>query len=263
MSLAPPDPPRLSQLEGYDGELLRAARGETAPARSRERVLASVGVGAAATTLTAAKTAGATKLLGLAAWLKVATACAVVGAVGVGTARWVRTHDAHRAAAPVVAATSAPSGAPRARVAEIAASSAVAASVVSPVPAPSILAPATAASATVAAPKPSANSSTNAIVAATEDAPSADPIAPELSLLDSARAALAANDAARALSTLDGYAAKFPSGVLAPEATVLRVDALRRLGRDADARALAERFLEKNGASPLAKRVRAMLATIP
>jgi tetratricopeptide (TPR) repeat protein len=47
-------------------------------------------------------------------------------------------------------------------------------------------------------------------------------------------------DATSALAELDSYGSKYPSGVLAREADVARVDALLRLGREADALALLD-----------------------
>jgi hypothetical protein len=71
--------------------------------------------------------------------------------------------------------------------------------------------------------------------------PAPDTLEKEANLLESARAVLA-GDPARALALLDRHAAEFPRGQLVAERSVLRIDALRRLGRldeaQSDGRAL-------------------------
>jgi hypothetical protein len=68
-------------------------------------------------------------------------------------------------------------------------------------------------------------------------------------LVDRARAALASGDAATAARLADEYDARFPSGVLAQESTVMRIQALAMRGDLASARALGERFLAANDVS--------------
>lgn len=82
----------------------------------------------------------------------------------------------------------------------------------------------------------------------------------ELALVEAARAALARGDAASSLRTLDTYDRRFQDGALAAEAEITRIEALAAGGRRDEGRRLAERFLQKNGASPYGARVRAMLA---
>ncbi len=86
--------------------------------------------------------------------------------------------------------------------------------------------------------------------------PVADTLAREVELLDGAREALRRNSPGEALSKLDGYAREFPSGRMGAEAFVVRLDALVRSGRSAEARALAERHLATNPASPHAAKIR-------
>jgi outer membrane protein assembly factor BamD (BamD/ComL family) len=74
-----------------------------------------------------------------------------------------------------------------------------------------------------------------------------------------ARKALARHDAAAALSALDDYQHRFPRGLLAPEAAVLRIDALAQRGSMGEARSLAKRFLAAHPASPHADHVRSIL----
>jgi len=81
----------------------------------------------------------------------------------------------------------------------------------------------------------------------------------EIDLIDGARAALRAGETAHALDLLGNHAVHFPRGLLVPEETALRVEALMRLGRTAEARAYARRFVADNPASPLAERMRRLV----
>jgi outer membrane protein assembly factor BamD (BamD/ComL family) len=83
-----------------------------------------------------------------------------------------------------------------------------------------------------------------------------------MSLLDAARTALAEGDAPRALSSVAEYERQFPDGSLAPEAAVLRIEALAAMGADGDAIAAADRFLAAAPNSPHARRVRAIVVSI-
>ena len=108
---------------------------------------------------------------------------------------------------------------------------------------------------------------TNGAVALPEPPPpakrSASSLVAETAALDAARRALRAHDPAAALDALDGYARAFPDGSLAPEATVVRIEALSVHGEHARARALAARFLAEHPTSPLADRVRTLMAQEP
>jgi hypothetical protein len=84
-----------------------------------------------------------------------------------------------------------------------------------------------------------------------------DSLAGESQLLSSAQRALASGDPERALSMLADHAARFPDGALAPERDAARVLALCASGNRVQARALADQFLARHSASPLAQRVRA------
>jgi TolA-binding protein len=92
----------------------------------------------------------------------------------------------------------------------------------------------------------------------TQQAP-APSLADEVTALDTARAALARGDTARALADLDAYERRFPSGVLAPEADVVRIEALFASGDISAARGRAGRFLASHSNSPLAARVRELV----
>jgi hypothetical protein len=85
-----------------------------------------------------------------------------------------------------------------------------------------------------------------------------DSLAREIELLDQARRALSRGSPSDALSTLDRFTREFPRGRLSAEAFVVRLDALVRAGRRAEARALAERHLSANPSSPHAARIRTL-----
>ena len=87
--------------------------------------------------------------------------------------------------------------------------------------------------------------------------PSADTtFADDARLLRDVRAALAAGQNERALSLLDSRKASLPEGALAEEREAARIVTLCKLGKGAEARARATRFLALHGSSPLAERVR-------
>jgi hypothetical protein len=77
----------------------------------------------------------------------------------------------------------------------------------------------------------------------------------EIALLDAARGALSAGADRRALEILRRYDDKYPAGSLRPEATAIEIEALLKGGRQAEARALATRFVAEHRGSLLAKRV--------
>jgi outer membrane protein assembly factor BamD (BamD/ComL family) len=80
-------------------------------------------------------------------------------------------------------------------------------------------------------------------------------------MLDQARSAMATGDPARALSTLDEYARGFPHGALAPEASVLRVEALVAAGDRPAAMRAAQSLLKANPTSPYAQRIESLLGS--
>jgi TolA-binding protein len=98
----------------------------------------------------------------------------------------------------------------------------------------------------------------HAAKAAVPDAPlanTAGDLREEVRLIQRARAGVREKDGARALAELRDYAARFPNGALAPEAMVLRVEALELDGQHAQAVAVGRRFLSTHADSPLADRV--------
>jgi outer membrane protein assembly factor BamD (BamD/ComL family) len=74
---------------------------------------------------------------------------------------------------------------------------------------------------------------------------------------------VARSDVATALDALDSYDRTFPSGTLAPEAAVLRVQALLARGDRAAAIALTDAFLRAHPASPYAAKMRALVGNNP
>jgi outer membrane protein assembly factor BamD (BamD/ComL family) len=78
----------------------------------------------------------------------------------------------------------------------------------------------------------------------------------EVELVERARTSLATGNVAAARSALDEHAQKFPRGVLADEASVLRVDVLATSGDHVGARRAARAYLTAHPASPHAPRLR-------
>ncbi len=73
-----------------------------------------------------------------------------------------------------------------------------------------------------------------------------DSLARELELLAGARSALRSGDGVRALRELDRYESEAPSRRMASESTLLRVRALMKLGRRAEAEALVANHLARH-----------------
>jgi hypothetical protein len=80
----------------------------------------------------------------------------------------------------------------------------------------------------------------------------------ELALLERARSQLSSGDSAAALSELDRYAGR-RGGRLVAEATLLRLQALTRAGRAAEASRIARKFVADNPNDPLAERARSFI----
>jgi hypothetical protein len=87
-------------------------------------------------------------------------------------------------------------------------------------------------------------------------------LAEEVAALDRARRMVPLRPEA-AIELLDAYDRSFPHGDLAPEALVLRIDALVRSGRGAAAEALGAAYLAQHPRSPHAQRIRAMIGGGP
>lgn len=78
----------------------------------------------------------------------------------------------------------------------------------------------------------------------------------EAELLEQARAALK-SDPARALQRANEHAARFPGGVLVQEREVIAIQALRQLGRDAEADRRAQAFAKAFPGSAFARKLNA------
>ncbi len=70
----------------------------------------------------------------------------------------------------------------------------------------------------------------------------ADAVQQQVTLVDRARSLLASGDTGGALRAVDSYEHRFPHGVLAEEAALLRIQAVAARGDQATAAALAQRF---------------------
>lgn len=81
----------------------------------------------------------------------------------------------------------------------------------------------------------------------------------QVSLLDGARAALAAGETREALRVLDDYDTRFPSGALSQEARVVRVRVLLVAGDRTQAQAVGKRFVLEHASSPYATQMKQIL----
>jgi hypothetical protein len=81
----------------------------------------------------------------------------------------------------------------------------------------------------------------------------------QVASLDRAERALAAGDAAEALRLADDYDRRFPTGSLLQEATVVRVEALLKLGHRDEAARVGRTFLASHPSSPYAAKIRRRL----
>jgi hypothetical protein len=260
------EPTRFSDGGGNELErlLVDSVRDDAPSRRTRRRVEAALGIGAAVSTATASTSAlGATVktgvTLGVAKWVGIATFGVVLA--GAGTASYL-SKGASPVAAPQVAVPSRPATPPSAIRAQ------TPPAVVPPVPVPIV----TAAPVVTEAPAPPASVSTVKPVAAAPSIASAASIASvrpsatlgdELRLLDEAHAALSAGDTSRALSLLDRHDREATKPALAPEALALRVEVYARMGDRASVTRAANQFLALYGDRPEAQRVRTILEANP
>lgn len=90
-------------------------------------------------------------------------------------------------------------------------------------------------------------------------APLDDALARETLLVDDARRAVAQGEPSRALALLDEHDREFPAGVFLLDADVLRIEALERAGRTAEAERLGQRFLARHPDGSYARRARTAL----
>jgi hypothetical protein len=235
--------------------LVRAAQSEHPGDVSLRRTLTALGVGLGATSVTAgAAAAGAaagantvTITVGLLAkWTAVG---ATLGTLTAGAATLAR--DVPRVAQRVPSSVSpAPARLESNRAAPIFSE-------------PGVTGAWTTASVPVPAIAPPHKPAVTTAPSATGVALDAETLAEEVKSVDGARAALAAGEAARAVSLLDEYERRFAERRFAPEALYLRMEALVSLGLTAQARATAERLLMTYPNSPHRARARAVLSKNP
>ncbi len=86
-----------------------------------------------------------------------------------------------------------------------------------------------------------------------------DTLALELAALDRVRVKMKAEDHAGALTELAGYEKKFPKGAMRTEASLLRIEALLKVGRREDAEAQAQKLLQSPAPELLKQRVKRLL----
>lgn len=89
----------------------------------------------------------------------------------------------------------------------------------------------------------------------------ASTLASELALLETAQRAIA-RDPARALADVAQHRARFPSGALGAERDLVELEALKRLGRNDEAKARADAWLAREPAGVYAQRVKTIRATL-
>jgi hypothetical protein len=235
-----------------------------------------VGAGLAGTALAAGGTSAGVGSIAAGAMTasfgaKVLVSVALLGAMSAGTVGYVRHEEAKRtdlaasslepaaarpprgaASTPAVKSPFLPSASPSSvpvPVVTLQAPAPVAvahASIAPALPTASALGPAK----TVSVPPPSPP-----LASAAPAAPAPSDLDAELALLQDAHAALRANDGLRALRILDEHTRRFPNGALGEESEAARVFALCQVGRPAEARDVAGRFLREHPRSPLAPRV--------
>jgi|SRR5689334_8129804 len=226
--------------------LLRSAEVDEPPNGAMRRVLTRAGVGmaiAAATTSTTVASAAKLTPVIVGKWLAVA---AVVGAGAGGAVHvarpWTSSMRVSQPATTVAHVAPEPPRAPAIEPIEA----------IEPAPTVGDLSAAPVAS-PVAAPV-----ATPSRARKTPSSSSAD-ITGEITAITSVRGALDKGDAREALAALDGYQQAYPHGTLAPEASVLRIEALQLAGERSRAKALGESFLKAHPKSPHAQRVRSLL----
>jgi hypothetical protein len=258
--------------------LLRSWRADAAPSGAKRAAMAALGVGlaASATTGTVSALGGAARA-GALGIVKALAGGALAGVVVVGTSTYVQRARApeHSSAPLAKIATVSPASPVRSNVAPAAAPSdktiepAAAATVALPAPSPAhpkddapnaaVERAPMAAGTTALAPSPSPSSAAQG-AAPLSDRPTS--LAREIALLDESRATLGRGDAAGALKLLDRHAQEFPRGSLGPEAVVVRIEALLRLGDEHSARAIANQFATEHPDDSHLVRIKSLFANL-
>jgi hypothetical protein len=237
-----PEPLVTADATDFERRLLHAAREERPSAASSARMAKRLGIAAAAATVTL-PVAAAKALVAEAAAAKAAAGAATAGAATIWP--WVSVGVVGLAIAGAVIGTRASSPA-------------------RPAP-PALTAPRALTAPTPPSPPPAVAAPTRELPVAPDHRKHAatGDLADQIALLDAARAAVSAGANRRAMETLRRYEDRYPRGSFRPEVTALKVEALVKLGRDDEARALAERFVAQNRGSLLARRVAALAGVAP
>jgi len=84
-------------------------------------------------------------------------------------------------------------------------------------------------------------------------------VADEVRLIDEARVAMRSGNSTKCLQLMTERRQRFPNGVLSPEASLLRIEALSASGQSEQAKQEGSRFLSQYPPGPLAGRVRVLL----
>lgn len=89
--------------------------------------------------------------------------------------------------------------------------------------------------------------------------PTGRPLREEIAMLDEARRAISLGEPARALSILDAYVTRFPHGAMAPEAALVRIEALLKAGDRSAAERAAAALTASDPDNPYVSRVHSLL----
>jgi hypothetical protein len=257
------DPERLRDkyMGELEGSLLASAEDDAPSGRARGRTLAALGFGGlaaslptATTSVAAAKTVSSLSLAVAVKWGTIGLAAGALTVGGIHEApRWIGARDEAKAAALHRAPKDSPEPAMRPRPEEE----------TLPQPEIALPSPEPAAPAAVLGARSNPEAVPRApsplpLVAPLQDKSDEPKLAEEVAALDRARHMVSLRPEA-AIALLDAYDRDFPRGDLAPEALVLRIDALVRSGKTAAAAALGGAYLSAHPRSPHADRIRAML----
>jgi len=233
---------RLLDEPGADAlevDLLRLARGEGPSAESRRRILAGLGVGIAAGTISAPSDAAQHATSSAASSAAVKWGVVSVVAIGASVVAFLSLQP--KPLTPLASVSSTASAAP------LSASQPAAARE----PASADLVPVT-----KVEDLPTLADGSGSDTPKSVGAPS---LAEEVAAIKSAKGALAGGNAAQALRELDAYKLHFPRGRLSQEATVVRIEALINSGNQAAAGTIADHFLAAHPDSPYSARVRTLV----
>jgi hypothetical protein len=245
------EPRRLLEESADQVELalLRADLADVPPRESMGRTLsalgvgAGVGLGAGSASATASVVASKITVAASAKWIG---AFIIGGTLAIGAAKWPRYPDVARSeVAPAVAAVS--PGVVRAPADTVATDPAPAKA---EAPHDAIVQVVDSSRRVARAAAPRASS-----LQANPD----EGLADQIGMIDRARRSVASHDPNGALVALDDYQRQFPRGALAPEAAVLRIEALAQQGDRSRATVLARKFLAAHPKSPQAARLRSLL----